>query len=325
MKYLITGGAGFIGSHLCEKLINESHHVIVLDNMSTGSYENIRHLRNNKYFELVIGSVLSKNRVRDLVSQCDRVYHLAAAVGVKLIMEEPVETIRTNIIGTENLLHNCSVYGKKVMIVSSSEVYGKIMSITNHNGLLKENSDCLVGPTNVRRWAYSATKAIDEFLALAYYEEKQLPVVIIRLFNTVGPRQTGRYGMVIPTFVQKAMLGEPIPVFGDGTQKRCFTYVDDAIDAMTRLMDNKKAEGQVINIGNGEEITIKALADLIKKKTRSKSIINYIPYNKVYGKGFEDMQRRKPDISKLQSLIEYKPTIGIEEILNRVIQFIKSE
>lgn len=294
--------------------------------MSTGSYENIRHLRHNKNFKLVVGSVLSAPQVEQLISKCDSVFHLAAAVGVKLIMEEPVETIRTNVIGTENVLHYCSVYGKKVMIASTSEVYGKIMSIDGNAEMLIEQSDILLGATTRRRWAYAATKAVDEFLALAYYEEKLVPVVVVRYFNTVGPRQTGRYGMVIPRFVQKAMLDEPIPVFGDGTQRRSFTYVSDVVDATVKLMECDEAEGQIINVGNSdEEITIKALAELVKKKTSSNSPIKYIPYDKVYGKGFDDMARRKPDISKLRSLIEYAPTLGIEEIVEQVISHMRSE
>jgi len=324
MNILVTGGAGFIGSYLIEKLLKDSHHVSVLDNMSTGRYENIEPFQNNKNFTFLLGDILYADLVGKLVSECDMVYHLAAVVGVKNVMKNPVETIRTNTIGTENVLHYCARNKRKVLIASTSEVYGKAMKIKKGKGGLKETDDSIFGATKIRRWSYATSKALDEFLALAYYQEKNLPVVIVRFFNTVGPRQLGDYGMVIPIFVQKALLGDPIPVFGDGTQRRSFTYVEDVINGIVQLMDIKEAEGEVMNIGNDNEINIKALAELVIEITNSKSKINYIPYKEAYGIGFEDMARRKPDISKIIKLIGFKPTIGIEEIVLKVANHMKS-
>ena len=324
MKYLVTGGAGFIGSYLVEALLSMGHIVTIVDDMSTGTYNNIKPFKKDKNFSFVLGTILDQNLMMKLVSKCDQVFHLAAVVGVKHVMENPVDTIRTNTIGTENILHYCAKYNKKVLIASTSEVYGKAMKIKKGNAGLKESDDSLFGATHIRRWSYATSKALDEFLSLAYYQEKNLPVVIVRFFNTVGPRQLGEYGMVIPIFVHKALLGDTLPVFGDGNQRRSFTYVGDVVKGIIKLMDTKKAEGQVINIGNSDEITINELAKLVIKITKSKSQIEYIPYEKAYGIGFEDMSRRKPDISKINKLIGFQPTLGIEEIVEQVVKYMKS-
>ena len=324
MKYLVTGGAGFIGSYLVEALLSMGHIVTIVDDMSTGTYNNIKPFKKDKNFSFVLGTILDESLIMKLVSKCDQVFHLAAVVGVKHVMENPVDTIRTNIIGTENILHYCAKYNKKVLIASTSEVYGKAMKIKKGNAGLKESDDSLFGATHIRRWSYATSKALDEFLSLAYYQEKNLPVVIVRLFNTVGPRQLGDYGMVIPIFVHKALLGDTLPIFGDGNQRRSFTYVGDVVKGIIKLMDTKKAEGQVINIGNSDEITINELAKLVIKITKSKSQIEYIPYEKAYGIGFEDMSRRKPDISKINKLIGFQPTLGIEEIVEQVVKYMKS-
>ena len=324
MKYLVTGGAGFIGSYLVEALLSMGHIVTIVDDMSTGTYNNIKPFKKDKNFSFVLGTILDQNLMMKLVSKCDQVFHLAAVVGVKHVMENPVDTIRTNTIGTENILHYCAKYNKKVLIASTSEVYGKAMKIKKGNAGLKESDDSLFGATHIRRWSYATSKALDEFLSLAYYQEKNLPVVIVRLFNTVGPRQLGDYGMVIPIFVHKALLGDTLPVFGDGNQRRSFTYVGDVVKGIIKLMDIKDAEGQVINIGNSDETTINELAELVIKITKSKSQIEHIPYEKAYGIGFEDMSRRKPDISKINKMIGFKPTIGIEEIVEQVVTYMKS-
>jgi len=324
MKYLITGGAGFIGSFLAEKLLSKGHKVTVLDDMSTGTYNNINSFKLHENFIFKLGSILDEKLVRELVSKCDEVYHLAAVVGVKHVMENPVETIRINTLGTENILHSCSQYGKKVMIASTSEVYGKAMKIKKDNKGLREEDDSLFGATKIRRWSYATSKALDEFLSLAYFQEKKLPVIIVRFFNTVGPRQLGEYGMVIPIFVSKALLGDPLPIFGDGNQRRSFTYIGDVIEGIIKLMVTKGAEGQVINIGNPNEITINDLAKLVIKKTNSKSGIEYISYKKAYGSGFEDMSRRKPDITKIKRLINFTPTLNIEDIIEEIVEYMKS-
>jgi len=324
MKYLVTGGAGFIGSYLVEALLSMGHIVTIVDDMSTGTYNNIKPFKKDKNFSFVLGTILDQNLMMKLVSKCDQVFHLAAVVGVKHVMENPVDTIRTNTIGTENILHYCAKYNKKVLIASTSEVYGKAMKIKKGNAGLKESDDSLFGATHIRRWSYATSKALDEFLSLAYYQEKKLPVVIVRFFNTVGPRQLGEYGMVIPIFVHKALLGDTLPVFGDGNQRRSFTYVGDVVKGIIKLMDLKDAEGQVINVGNSDEITINELAKLVIKITKSKSQIEYIPYEKAYGIGFEDMSRRKPDISKINKLIGFQPTLGIEEIVEQVVKYMKS-
>jgi UDP-glucose 4-epimerase len=325
MKYLITGGAGFIGSHLADRLINDGHEVTVIDNLSTGKLSNINHLRGNPKFQIKVASVMDYHTLEKLVEECDQIYHLAAAVGVKLIMENPVETIITNVQGSENILKLASYHDKKVLMASTSEVYGKLMEENGDIDKLREDGDWKLGPTNKRRWAYACSKAMDEFLSLAYYDEKKLPVVVARFFNTVGPRQTGTYGMVIPNFVQKAILNETIQVHGDGEQSRCFTYVKDVVDAIVKLMDTPEAEGEVFNIGGEEEITMNDLALKVKELTDSDSEIVHIPYDKVYGKGFEDMRRRTPDLTKIKAAIGYEPTYTTEDILNNVIKYFKKE
>jgi UDP-glucose 4-epimerase len=318
-KVLITGGAGFIGSHLSECLLKRGDEVFIIDDLSTGSIENIEHLKGNPKFHYTIDTIKNEPLLAELIDRCDMVYHLAAAVGVKLIIESPVNTIETNIYGTEMVLKCANKKKKKVLVASTSEVYGK-----NNNVPFKEDYDVVLGSTKNGRWSYACSKAIDEFLALAYWREKKLPVVVVRFFNTVGPRQTGRYGMVIPNFVKQALLGHPITVYGDGRQSRSFTYVGDVVNGISELMNNPKAVGEVFNIGHGKEITISELASLVKKITNSKSEIVYIPYDKAYEEGFEDMQRRSPDISKINKLIGYKPTLDIKEILEKVVEYFLS-
>jgi UDP-glucose 4-epimerase len=316
---LITGGAGFIGSHLCEELLSRGDEVFIVDNLSTGSIDNIKHLKDKKNFSMIIDSVLNKPVLEELVSKVDRVFHLAAAVGVKLIMERPVDTIETNVLGTENVLSLANKYHKKVLVASTSEVYGK-----HRDHTLSEMNNMVLGPTKKRRWAYACTKALDEFLSFAYYEEKKLPVVVVRFFNTIGPRQTGQYGMVVPKFIKSALLNNPITVFGDGTQSRSFTYVKDAVRAVLMLMDRPEAEGDVFNIGDGREITILELAKKVKKMTNSSSAITFVPYDDAYGKGFEDMERRAPDISKIRKFIGYEPSINLDQVLEIIIQHMKN-
>ena len=318
-KVLITGGAGFIGSHLSEELLKRGEEVFVIDDLSTGSIENIEHLKSNPKFHYTIDTIKNEPLLAELVDRCDIVYHLAAAVGVKLIIESPVNTIETNIYGTELVLKCANKKKKKVMLASTSAVYGK-----NNNVPFKEEHDVVLGSTKNGRWSYACSKAIDEFLALAYWREKKLPVVVVRFFNTVGPKQTGRYGMVIPTFVKQALLGHPITVYGDGKQSRSFTYVCDVVRGVVDLMNHPKAVGDVFNIGHGKEITISELASMVKKITNSKSEIMYIPYDKAYEEGFEDMQRRSPDITKINKLIGYKPTMDIKEILEKVVEYFLS-
>jgi UDP-glucose 4-epimerase len=315
MRALLTGGAGFVGSHLAELLLDDGHKVIVIDDLSTGSIENITHLKGKPGFEYVIDSVMNESLTAELVDRADVVFHLAAAVGVKLIVEEPVRTIETNVHGTEIVLRHAAKKGRLTMVFSTSEVYGKSTDVPFH-----EDADLVMGPTPKHRWAYACSKAIDEFLALAYYKERGVPVVIARLFNTVGPRQTGRYGMVIPNFVRQALLGEPITVFGDGTQTRSFTYVGDVVRALASLAQEPNAVGQVFNIGNNEEISIGDLAKRVRSTAGSKSEIVYIPYDQAYEAGFEDMPRRVPDLTKIQALIGYKPTLALDDILQRVIE-----
>ena len=321
MKELITGGAGFIGSHLAQRHLSQGDEVYLIDNLSTGSLENIESIRFDNKCHVVIDSVLNEGVMNELAGKCDVIYHMAAAVGVKLIMENPVETIQTNVGGTEVVLKVANLFKRKIMIASTSEVYGKAMNIKEGEMILSEGDDFLLGSTRKRRWAYACSKAIDEFLSLAYYDEKGLPVSIVRLFNTVGPRQTGRYGMVIPTFVQNALLGKPLPVFGDGSQSRSFTHVNDVIDALVKLMETDDATGEVVNVGSGEEITINELAEKIIAATKSRSGIEYIPYEKVYGPGFEDMERRCPDLEKIRRLIDYTPKNGIDDIIRDVVEY----
>ena len=318
MKALITGGAGFIGSHLAERLLQLEHDVLVLDNLSTGSIENIAHLKTEKRFSYVIDSVTSESLLAEMVDSSDVVFHLAAAVGVKLIVEQPVHTIETNVHGTEVVLKHANKKKKLVFIASTSEVYGKSADVP-----FRESSDVVLGPSAKHRWAYACSKLIDEFLALAYWKEKKLPVVIVRLFNTVGPRQTGQYGMVLPTFVRQALSGHPITVFGDGTQSRSFTYVSDVVDALIALASERRAVGEVFNVGNTGEISIADLAARVKALTASDSPIQLVPYDQAYEAGFEDMPRRVPDISKLRALVGYEPKVELDEIILRVIDYIR--
>jgi UDP-glucose 4-epimerase len=315
LRALITGGAGFIGSHLAERLLAQGHTVLVLDNLSTGSIDNIAHLKHAERFSYAIDTVTNEPLLAEMIDGSDVVFHLAAAVGVKLIVERPVHTIETNVHGTEVVLEHANKKKKLVFIASTSEVYGKSTDVP-----FREGADLVLGSTDKHRWAYACSKLIDEFLALAYYKEKRLPVVVVRLFNTVGPRQTGQYGMVVPTFVGQALTGEPITVFGDGTQSRSFTYVGDVVEALIGLAAEPKAIGQVFNIGNTEEVTIQALAERVKRVTGSSSPIRYIPYDEAYEAGFEDMPRRVPDISKIRALIGYEPKLGLDAILERVVE-----
>ena len=310
MKYLITGGAGFIGSHLAEELLQRGEMVSIIDDLSTGSIVNIEHLKSKRGFQYVIDTIMNKSLMAELIDSADIIFHLAAAVGVRLIIESPIRTIETNVKGTEIVLELASKKNKKVILVSSSEVYGK-----SNDALFREDADLVFGSTYKSRWSYACSKAIDEFLSLAYWREKKLPVVIVRLFNTVGPRQTGRYGMVLPTFVKQALSGEPLTVYGDGEQSRSFTWVGDAVGAMIKLAHHPKATGEIFNVGSEEEITIRNLAELVKEVTGSKSAIVYIPYDKAYEEGFEDMRRRVPDISKIRKLIGYEPSKKIREII----------
>ncbi len=316
MRYLITGGAGFIGSHLSEYLLSKGHSVTVLDDLSTGSISNIAHLKDDKKFEYHIDSVLNRQLLAELTDGADQVYHLAAAVGVRLIVESPVRTIETNVKTTEYVLECANKKKKPVFIASTSEVYGKSTAIP-----FREDGDLVIGPTSKGRWSYACSKAIDEFYALAYWKERKCPVVVARLFNTVGPRQTGRYGMVLPTFVRQALAGQPITVFGSGKQRRCFTHVHDCVWALYRLMGEKRARGEVFNIGSKQEISIGDLAKLVKKRTGSASPIKKIPYDQAYEEGFEDMPRRVPNLSKINALISYRPTRKLDAIIDDVVKF----
>jgi UDP-glucose 4-epimerase len=319
MRALITGGAGFIGSHLADALLAAGHDVSVLDNLSTGSIENIEHLKPHPRFRYTIGSVANEPLVAELIDGADVVFHLAAAVGVKKIVEEPVHTIENNVHGTEVVLRHANKKKRLVVVASTSEVYGKSTDVP-----FREDADLVLGPTIKHRWAYACSKAIDEFLALAYWKEKKLPVIIIRLFNTVGPRQTGQYGMVIPNFVRQALANQPVTVFGDGTQQRSFTYVGDVVNGLAALALHPRAVGAVFNIGNGEEITIRRLAERVIHLTGSSSEIVTIPYDQAYEAGFEDMPRRVPDISKIRELVGYEPTVHLDEILTRVIEYFRT-
>ena len=318
MKVLITGGAGFIGSHLTERLLKKNNEVYSIDDLSTGSIENIGHLKENKKFHYVIDTIFNESLIRELIDKCDIIYHHAAAVGVQLIVQSPVRTIETNIYGTEIVLKYANLKKKKVVITSTSEVYGKSTKIP-----FSESDDLIIGPTNMGRWSYACSKAIDEFLAIAYWKEKKLPVVIVRLFNTIGPRQTGKYGMVVPSFIKCALANEPIPIYGSGKQSRCFTYISDVVDGLIALSEEPKAVGEVFNIGNPEEITIENLAKKIKKMTNSKSELKYISYSEAYGEGFEDMMRRIPDISKIQKYVGYSPKVSLDEMLEITIEWMR--
>jgi UDP-glucose 4-epimerase len=314
MRYLITGGAGFIGSHLSEALIARGEEVFVLDDLSTGSVENIRHLKSNKRFHYIFDSIMNKHLLAELVDDSDVIFHLAAAVGVRLIVESPVRTIETNVHGTQNVLDAASKKKKLVFTASTSEVYGKSDKVPFH-----EDADLVLGPTSKGRWSYAASKALDEFLALSFWKEKKLPVVVARFFNTVGPRQTGRYGMVLPNFVGQALAGEPITVYGTGQQSRCFCDVRDCVEAVLRLIATEGAVGEVVNIGNTQEITIEALAQLVKQRTGSNSPIVFVPYDQAYEPGFEDMPRRVPALEKLESLTGFRPSVPLDDIVDRVI------
>jgi UDP-glucose 4-epimerase len=313
---LITGGAGFIGSHLAEALLGSGHEVFVIDDLSTGTIENIEHLKPHARFHYVVDSIMNVPGLAELVDRCDVIFHLAAAVGVRLIVESPIRTIETNVKGTEIVLELANKKKKKVILASTSEVYGKALRVP-----FREDDDLVLGPTVKGRWSYACSKAIDEFLALAYWKEKRLPLVIARLFNTVGPRQTGRYGMVLPTFVGQALAGRPITVFGDGRQSRSFTYISDVVWALIELARCEDAVGEVFNLGNGAEITIGELARKVKEMTESPSEIVYIPYEQAYEEGFEDMLRRVPDVSKLKRYTGYEPQVQLDEMIERVVAY----
>ncbi len=320
MKALITGGAGFIGSHLAEQLLQQGHEVAALDNLSTGRMENIRPLQANPKFQVVVGSILDERLVDKFVERCDVVFHLAAAVGVQLIVNRPLESLTTNIRGSEIVLDMAHRYHKKLLITSTSEIYGK-----NAGGPIKEDDDRILGSPLKSRWSYSTAKAVDEILAYTYWKEKGLPSVIVRLFNTVGPRQSGAYGMVIPRFVQQALKEEPLTVYGKGDQSRCFLFVLDAVGALIKLMELPEAAGEAFNLGSQEEITIRQLADQVISLTGSSSKLEFIPYDKAYEQGFEDMARRVPDTSKAKRFVGFKPTKGLKEILESVISYYRSE
>lgn len=320
MKTLITGGAGFIGSHLATELLGRGHEVCIVDDFSTGTFKNLKHIWSNPNLSLHTGNILNESFLDDFVSDSDEIYHLAAAVGVRLVMEHPVKTIMTNVRGAEVVLSLANRYGKKVMIASSSEVYGKNMNVP-----LGEDDDRVLGSVKKQRWAYANTKTLDEFLALAYHKEKGLPIIIVRLFNTVGPRQQSRYGMVIPNFVKAALMGDLIDVYGDGEQRRCFAHVSDVVRGMVGLMECPEAVGDIFNVGNDEEISIADLARRVKELAGSKSWIRYVPYEEAYGPDFEDMYRRIPDLTKIRGLIGYEAKVGLDEILDSVIECMREE
>jgi UDP-glucose 4-epimerase len=314
MRYLITGGSGFIGGHLAERLLDDGHAVLLLDDLSTGRFENVAHLEGRAGFSMLVASVTEPDTVDRCVAECQAVYHLASAVGVRLVVDEPVRTIETIVNGTDVVLRACARYRRPVLLTSTSEVYGKSAKVP-----FAEGDDTVMGPTTTRRWAYACAKALDEFLALAHWHEARLPVVVARLFNTVGPRQTGRYGMVIPRFVEQGLAGEPITVYGDGRQTRCFAHVADVVGALVALMAHPESRGQVYNVGNDEEVTILQLAERVRALTGNRSPIRLVPYNEAYTAGFEDMHRRVPDLAKIHGLIGYRPTRNLDQILADVI------
>ena len=320
MRYLITGGAGFIGSHLTERLLDQGERVVLLDNLSTGSMENIRHLKGSEHLEYHLDGIENRQLLAELVDDADVIIHLAAAVGVKLIVESPVRTIETNVNGTQLILEAASKKKKLLVIASTSEVYGK-----NSQVPFREDADLVLGPTTKGRWSYAASKALDEFLALAYWKEKKQPVIVARFFNTVGPRQTGRYGMVLPNFVKRALNNVPIEVYGNGKQSRCFCDVRDTIEALLRLIPLERAIGEVVNIGNTEEVSIENLARIVKQRTNSTSPIHFVPYDKAYEPGFEDMMRRVPCIDKLHSLTGFRPQTSLAEIIDRVSAYYRQK
>jgi len=313
---LVTGGAGFIGSHLAKALLDRGHSVTVLDDLSTGSRGNIEHLESIPAFRFVLGTIMDSNTVNELTSRCDLVFHFAAAVGVKYIIDNPLASLRTNTKGTENVFEAANKYKRKVVIASTSEIYGK-----NEKESLSEEDDRILGSTTISRWGYSCSKAFDEFLAFAYWREKKLPVVILRFFNTCGPRQTGEYGMVVPRFVKAALLGHPLQVFGDGKQVRCFSCVDDVVEGIVALSEHPEAEGEVFNLGSTEAVTIEELARKVVEMTGSSSTINLVPYEQAYEKGFEDLRRRVPDISKAQRLVGFQPKTSLDELLRQVVKY----
>ena len=315
MRYLVTGGGGFIGSHLSEALLARGDDVLALDDLSTGAYENVAHLDDGKRFRLIVDSVTNAGIVGDCVKDVDAVFHLAAAVGVRLIIDQPVHTIETMVNGTDVVLRACARYRRPVLITSSSEVYGKGSKVP-----FSEDDDRVMGATTKRRWSYACSKALDEFLALAHWYESRLPVFIARLFNTVGPRQTGQYGMVVPRFVQQGMRGDPITVYGDGQQTRCFAHVDDVVGALMDLMGHEGARGRIFNVGNDEEISIAALAERVRDVTGGKSDIVLVPYEQAYGEGFDDMRRRVPDLSRIKQLLGYAPKHDLNAILADVVE-----
>jgi UDP-glucose 4-epimerase len=314
MRILITGGAGFIGSHLAERLLKGGHQVKVIDNLSTGKLENLETFKDHPKFSYVVGSILNRELLEQLIAESEQVYHLAAAVGVKYIIENPLLSLKTNIVGTDNVLELCNKYKCKVLITSTSEVYGKSDKLP-----FNETADRLMGPIQISRWGYACSKSIDEFYALAFFREKKLPVVIARLFNTVGPRQTGQYGMVLPKFIKAALLDQPIIIYGSGKQTRCFANVQDIIDAFLSLMKDKKCEGEVFNVGTQENISIEDLAKKVKEMCKSKSKIEYMTYEDAYEEGFEDMMHRMPDLAKIKKFIGYEPKIPLDETIQRMI------
>jgi UDP-glucose 4-epimerase len=320
MRYLITGGAGFIGSHLSEALLARGEEVFILDDLSTGSVDNIRHLKSNNRFHYIFDSIMNKHLLAELVDDCDVIFHLAAAVGVRLIVESPVRTIETNVHGTQNVLDAASKKRKLVFTASTSEVYGKSDKVP-----FREDADLVLGPTSKGRWSYAASKALDEFLALSFWKEKKLPVIVARFFNTVGPRQTGRYGMVLPNFVRQALAGEPITVYGSGQQSRCFCDVRDCVASVLRLVAAGNAVGEVVNIGSTEEVTIEGLAHLVKARTQSGSPIVFVPYDQAYEPGFEDMPRRMPALAKLEQLTGFRPSIPLNDIVDQVVQYFREK
>jgi UDP-glucose 4-epimerase len=316
MNILITGGAGFIGSHLAEQLLRKNHQVTIIDDLSTGSIHNIQHLKGADQFQYFLDSLTNQQLMAELVDAADIIYHLAAAVGVRLIVENPTRTIETNIRGTEIVLGLAAKKKKRVLITSTSEVYGKRNSVP-----FRENDDLVLGPPHKGRWSYACSKAIDEFLAIAYWKEKRVPTVIARLFNIVGPRQTGRYGMVIPSLIKQALAGQDLTVYGDGSQTRCFTHISDATGALMALAEHPDANGEVYNVGSVEEISVLKLAGKIKELTASSSKIVFVPYSQAYEEGFEDMMRRVPDLTKIHQLIEYSPRVPLDEILADTIRY----
>ncbi len=320
MRYLVTGGAGFIGSHLTEALLAAGHEVTIVDDFSTGRHENIQHLEDSSQLKVIYGSVLERDLMRDCIRSVDRVYHLASAVGVQLIIDEPVKTVETIVEGTATVLGACARYRKPVLLTSTSEVYGKSKQMP-----LAEADDIVIGAPTFRRWSYAASKALDEFLGLAHWHHSRLPLVIVRLFNTVGPRQTGRYGMVIPRLVRQALDREPLTVYGDGTQSRCFCHVRDSVRALMQLLDEPKARGEIFNVGNDREVTINELAEMVRSLSGSPAEIRHISYQEAYGSGFEDMPRRVPDLTKVRNAIGYRPQFSLEQTLESVIEHIKRE